>query len=162
MLGKCLWKIYSNSENTGTWTLCQAMLGAFTSAIEHVPGKRDSRHPDRDPMLEPHYKLVSVVHKLVQRRKVMVSFRHCNACIVSKFCQQPEEGCHILRATPYSRKVSPIQELEDWEGYILQVLKSVRAADKANWHHRMVARVSLLQIINSKALLMHHIRLLTY
>ena len=30
---------------------------------------------------------------------------------------------------------------EDWAGYILQVIKALRSADKANWHHRMVARV---------------------
>ena len=27
--------------------------------------------------------------------------------------------------------------------YVLHVLKALRSADKANWHHRMVARVSL-------------------
>ena len=47
-------------------------LDAFSQAIEYVPERRDSRHPDKDPILEPHYKLASVVHKLVQRRRVLV------------------------------------------------------------------------------------------
>ena len=125
MLGKCLWKIYGISRNAESLSSYSAMLDAFISAIECVPSKRDIRHPDRDPILEPHYKLVSIVHKLVQRRRIT-----------------PSIGCQTLKATLYSRKVPPVQEVEDWEGYILQVLKYVRAADKANWHHRMVARAA--------------------
>ena len=34
-----------------------------------------------------------------------------------------------------------VHDLEDWEGYMIQVLKTLRSADRANWHHRMVARV---------------------
>lgn len=47
-----------------------------------------------------------------------------------------------MKATCYARKVSPVQDVEMWEGYIIRVLRSLRSADKANWHHRMVARVS--------------------
>ncbi len=46
-----------------------------------------------------------------------------------------------MKATPYSRKVPDVQDPEDWASYILQVIKALRFADKANWHHRMVARV---------------------
>ncbi len=54
---------------------------------------------------------------------------------------QPVDGCQYLEATPYARKVPVVHDLEDWEGYMIQVLKTLRSADKANWHHRMVARV---------------------
>ena len=54
---------------------------------------------------------------------------------------QIEEACRILKATPYSRKVVDAQDVDSWESYILQVIKALRSADKANWHHRMVARV---------------------
>lgn len=54
---------------------------------------------------------------------------------------QPDHGCRYLEATTYARKVPAVQDLEDWEGYMIQVLKTLRSADKANWHHRMVARV---------------------
>ena len=52
-----------------------------------------------------------------------------------------EEGCRFLKATPYSRKVPDVQDEDDWSSYILQIIKALRSADKANWHHRMVARV---------------------
>lgn len=48
------------------------VIDAFVQAIEACPEKRDSRHPDKDPILEPHYKLLSVVHKLVRSRRILV------------------------------------------------------------------------------------------
>lgn len=50
------------------------VLNAFTRAIVLLPERRDSRHPEKDPTLEPHYKLVSVVHKLVQSKKIQVRY----------------------------------------------------------------------------------------
>lgn len=44
-----------------------------------------------------------------------------------------------------------MQDLDDWEGYILSVLKVLRGADKANWHHRMVLRVRQ-QVISTRIL----------
>lgn len=71
MLGKCLWKMHSNPDQKQSVDY-REVLDAFGKAIECVPERRDSRHPDKDPILEPHYKLVSIVHKLVQRRLIMV------------------------------------------------------------------------------------------
>lgn len=48
------------------------VLAAFTRAVELLPERRDGRHSEKDPTLEPHYKLVSVVHKLVQAKKIQV------------------------------------------------------------------------------------------
>lgn len=56
--------------------------------------------------------------------------------------KQPSEGSVILEATPYARKIPPAQELDTWDTYVLQILKKLRSADKANWHHRMIDRVS--------------------
>ena len=61
---------YPNQKQTVDY---REVLDAFGKAIECVPERRDSRHPDKDPILEPHYKLVSIVHKLVQRRLIVVS-----------------------------------------------------------------------------------------
>jgi len=127
MLGKCLWKLHScgSSSTEDVPAVLQGALEAFTMAIQCVPEKRDNRHPDRDPVLEPHYKLVSVVHKLVQRGKI-----------------SPVEGCRHLDTTPYAAKVPHVEDPNAWEGYIIAVLNKLRAADKANWHHRMVARAA--------------------
>lgn len=40
----------------------------------------------------------------------------------------------------YEGKVSC--EATEWHHYIIDILKVLRTADKANWHHRMVSRVS--------------------
>ena len=71
MLGKSLWKMHSHPDQKQSVDY-REVLDAFGKAIECVPERRDSRHPDKDPILEPHYKLVSIVHKLVQRRLISV------------------------------------------------------------------------------------------
>ena len=48
------------------------VIETLVQAIESIPEKRDNRHSDKDPVLEPHYKLVSVIHKLVRSGKLMV------------------------------------------------------------------------------------------
>ena len=147
MLGKCLWKMHNcdyHIRGNVQRISYQLALDAFRRAIDTLPEKRDGRHPEKDPTLEPHYKLVSVVHKLVQTRRLQVrgipaaqSKSPLNSDV------QPEDACRYLEATPYARKVPAVHDLEDWEGYMIQVLKTLRYADKSNWHHRMVARVGL-------------------
>ena len=125
MLGKCLWKLFRCSKSSSVD--CLQPLDAFIRAIECAPEKRDSRHPDRDPILEPHYKLVSIVHKLVHGGHL-----------------QPEEGAQILDVSPHTRK-DRLASHKGWKDYILSVLKTLRSADKANWHHRMVVRAAHIQ-----------------
>ncbi|KAL9600690.1 MAG: hypothetical protein Q9219_003020 [cf. Caloplaca sp. 3 TL-2023] len=98
-------------------------VDAIKAAIESLPERRDSKHPEKDPILEPHYKLVSMVHKLVSSEWISA-----------------ENGCETLSATSYARTIPCVQDFDDWEGYILQVLKKLRGADRSNWHHRMVLR----------------------
>lgn len=47
----------------------QDVLDALLDAIAALPQRRDSRS---DPIFEPHFKLLSVVHKLVLRGKMTV------------------------------------------------------------------------------------------
>ncbi|KAL8872240.1 MAG: hypothetical protein Q9174_002096 [Haloplaca sp. 1 TL-2023] len=128
MLGKCLWKMHNCDDAIrlgSTREGFQPVLDAFKMAIQHLPGQKDNRHPEKDPILEPHYKLVSIIHKLVFSERLGV-----------------EAGCEAMSLTPYGRKIPPVQDFDDWEGYILQVLKALRSADKANWYHRMVVRAA--------------------
>ncbi|KAI4267718.1 MAG: hypothetical protein LQ337_008217 [Flavoplaca oasis] len=128
MFGKCLWKMYRCTENSPPGhhgTGFEPALTAFKTAIETLPDRRDNKHPGKEPVLEPYYKLASVVHKLVFAGKISA-----------------ENGCQILNITPYAQRVPPVQDPDDWEGYILHVLKLLRAADKSNWHHRMVLRAA--------------------
>ena len=75
MLGKCLWKMYNCSEEIRGKAKRPdygVILEAFKRAIEAVPDRRDNRHPEKEPILEPHYKLVSIIHKLVQKGRLHV------------------------------------------------------------------------------------------
>ncbi|KAF2191030.1 transcriptional corepressor of histone-like protein genes [Zopfia rhizophila CBS 207.26] len=134
MLGKCLWKMYCFNADAAHTAATQGealppnkgpsweeAVDAFVSAIEMLPGKKERR----EPVLEPHYKLVSIAHKLFQRREV-----------------DHEKGEEILHHTSYSRNISGPENADDWERYILGVLKSLRSADKSGWHHRMTARAA--------------------
>lgn len=79
MLGKCLWKMHNYSEDVQGRARKVGhvdVLDAFKRAIELLPGRRDSRHPEKQLTLEPHYKLLSTVHKLVQSRRLQV--RRCS------------------------------------------------------------------------------------
>lgn len=49
----------------------QDVIDALFDSIAALPQRKDSR---ADPIFEPHFKLLSVVHKLVFRGKMSVSF----------------------------------------------------------------------------------------
>jgi hypothetical protein len=123
-LGKCLWKMYCNAAGRDQRPSIDAIINEFCESINLLPRKKDSK---REPVLEPHYKIVSVVHKMVTRRFI-----------------DAVEGCSILAITPYAAKVEAVSDLESWEPYILKVLRSLRNADKVHWHHRMIYRTAAI------------------
>lgn len=146
MLAKCLWKMYNYDASVQRNDIpiqFHEVIDSCIQAIEALPERRDHK---QEPILEPHYKLVSIVHKLVERQKLQVDLKHQNQVILANQ-QQPMEASKILQATPYARKTPHSEEMDTWESYILQVLKALRTGDKANWHHRMVARVRRSLII---------------
>lgn len=72
-IGKCLWKMFSCEDSMRTTSKRVEMhdvLNAFRKAISALPKRKDSR---ADPIFEPHFKLVSIVHKLVVRGAITVS-----------------------------------------------------------------------------------------
>lgn len=131
MQGKCLWKAYFKvsdewAEDKGVVKpSLQSILNAFVKAIDTVPRPKDSR---QDPILEPHYKLVSVVHKLVMNGDM-----------------EAQAGADLLQEQPFKIRKGEsiaIRDLEEWEPFILESLRHLRNADKQHWHHRMIARVA--------------------
>ena len=126
ILGKCLWKMFnSRPDEQGRRRIgVDEVLEAFTAAVETLPERKDSRS---DYILEPHFKLVSIVHKLVHRSAL-----------------SPIQGRDALQATPYARKVHLAEDEDgpEWEPYVLDVLKKLGHADKSNWHHRIIARAA--------------------
>ena len=129
MLGKCRWKLFrSVDSNHFTSADC---LETFAKAVKHVPEKRDSRHPEKEPVLDPHYKLVSTVYKLLRDSDLRL-----------------EQAVDILSISAFARKVNRENE-EGWEKYILRVLYVLRNADKSNWHHRIVARIATIEYLKN-------------
>ncbi|KAK5156427.1 hypothetical protein LTR04_005654 [Oleoguttula sp. CCFEE 6159] len=129
MLGKSLWKMHTATHHRSDVPRrdhppsVQVVVNAFARAIEALPDRRDSR---KEPILEPHYKLVSIVHKLVRRKELDVA-----------------AAIQVLEATHYFRRISfTPPELQVWDIIAMKTLKSLRAADKSNWHHRMIFRIA--------------------
>ena len=123
MLGKCLWKMLQNPDpKSRRKVLAGEVLDAFSEAIENLPERKDSR---ADHILEPHFKLVSIVHKLVHRKMLTLM-----------------QGSDALQLIPWARNVNFANDEDSWGPYILEVLKKIGHADKANWHHRIIARAA--------------------
>ncbi|KAH0832570.1 hypothetical protein AYO21_06036 [Fonsecaea monophora] len=119
---KCLWKMFRSRENRGRVS-SDAVLEAIIEAIEALP-KKEKNH---EPILEPHFKLVSIVHKMVCSREIS----HAQAY-------------QYLQSSRYSQGV-PLPEDEqgvDWVPYMLEILKKLGHADKSNWHHRITDRAA--------------------
>ena len=69
MFSKCLWKMFNSDEHTNRSKhpiQVDDILDSLLDAIEALPQKKD-------PVLEPYFKLASVVHKLVKRGLLQVS-----------------------------------------------------------------------------------------
>ena len=55
------------------------LIDCLLDAIEALPQRKDSRS---EPIFEPHYKLVSIVHKLVRRGVLKVNYHSVLFCLL--------------------------------------------------------------------------------
>ncbi|KAI9674567.1 MAG: Histone transcription regulator 3 [Trizodia sp. TS-e1964] len=127
MLAKCQWKILNrpeNHRNGGQFVTLNDVVGSITKAIESLPEKKDIK---QQPILEPHYKLVSFLHKMVMKK--MLPF---------------EKAAEFMEATPFCKDIVPPNDLEDWQSYVVGILRALSNADKSNWHHRILYRTALI------------------
>ncbi|KAI7561118.1 hypothetical protein KC317_g9276 [Hortaea werneckii] len=134
MLSKCLWKMHTATDqerNHKPGPSVKEVLNALHTAIDLLPDKKEGKEK-REPILEPHYKLVSIVHKMVTRGELSL-----------------EQAREALTKTPYARTNDFPQEASEWVPHMLIMLKNLRTADKANWHHRMIARAAHIVYENS-------------
>ena len=124
-LGKCLWKMFESPENQDKRNVRpEEVLEAFVDAVDASPKKEKAT----DYVLEPHFKLVSIVHKMVHRKHI-----------------KPQIGRDWLQATRFAHEVVLAIDEDgdpDWERYVLDILKKLIVADKQHWHHRIVARAA--------------------
>ncbi|KAI9644608.1 Histone transcription regulator 3 [Ciborinia camelliae] len=131
MLVKCQWKMIGIAREEwptnppANVPTVDMVLSTLVRAIELCPKPTKS---SQEPVLEPHYKLVSLVHKLVARKEM-----------------EFQDAAKLLQDQPYGpRKSDPfvIESDEDWEIFILACFRQLRNSDKQHWHHRMIARVA--------------------
>ncbi|KAF2837923.1 hypothetical protein M501DRAFT_957458 [Patellaria atrata CBS 101060] len=127
MLSKCLWKMRQCDDEIQRWPdkaqpSTDEVLKPILRAVEILPERRDSR---KEPTLEPHYKIVSLVHKMVRRKELQV-----------------DKASETLQAISYAKSIDPPDGLENWDDYVLKILKALRNADKSGWHHRMTVRAA--------------------
>ena len=131
MIAKCLWKMYQKpveelgEKNRRGRPSVQAVIKALEKTVEIVRMLPKPRH-GQDPILEPHYKILSVINKLVTRGDLPV-----------------QEAADILQRQPFApgrgEKVT-IENNEEWHEYMLRYMRHLRDKDKSNWQHRMIIR----------------------
>ncbi|KAH9903998.1 hypothetical protein F4778DRAFT_76432 [Xylariomycetidae sp. FL2044] len=131
MLAKCIWKMYTkplvelDHRDRQDRPTVQKVVRALERAVEVVSSLPKSRH-GQGPILEPHYKIVSIIYKLV-------TWGNMSA----------QEGADILQRQPLAIQNGEhvvIGEAEDWEPYIIKILTLLKEKDKSNWQHRIIMR----------------------
>ncbi|KAI1003915.1 Histone transcription regulator 3 [Podosphaera aphanis] len=133
MLAKCLWKMYYRFDEEQDPNLKEhnpptvsRILQACSDAIKTVPKPTKS---SIEPIIEPHYKLVSIVHKLVTMDAMTA-----------------QAGADLIQKQPYAARKGQSVTIdnpdEDWVPYIIEQIRHLRKEDKQHWQHRMIARVA--------------------
>ncbi|KAL6245022.1 Histone transcription regulator 3 [Rhinocladiella similis] len=119
---KCLWKMFQRPENNGRVS-AEDVIDGINGALGALPKKEKSN----EPILEPHYKLVSLVHKMVKRGAI-----------------SPLQGQEYMSMTRFAHGIHLADDEGDvdWEPYVLDILHKLEHADKSNWHHRITARAA--------------------
>lgn len=131
MLSKCLWKMHQKPQDSlemkdrKSQPTVKTVVRALEKTIEVVSLLPKPRH-GQDPVLEPHYKIVSILHKLVSLKRMTA-----------------QEAVEILQRQPYAvhrgQKIT-IESPDDWEGYVVEILRHLRDKDKSHWQHRIIMR----------------------
>ncbi|KAI1326496.1 hypothetical protein F5Y16DRAFT_229900 [Xylariaceae sp. FL0255] len=131
MYAKCIWKMYRKPSEALDFKdkkdrpTVQTVIKALERSVRVVAALPKPRH-GQDPILEPHYKIVSAIHKMVMLGDL-----------------KTQEGADILQRQPYAvdhGESIEIQELEDWEEYVIKTLTHLREKDRSNWQHRIIMR----------------------
>ncbi|KAI1377016.1 hypothetical protein F4677DRAFT_64543 [Hypoxylon crocopeplum] len=131
MLAKCIWKMYQkpptslDHRDRRDRPTMQTVISALEKSVDVVSALPKPRH-GQDPVLEPHYKIVSIMHKLVMRGDIA-----------------PQEAADILQRQPYAIENGEhieISEPEDWDAYVISTLSHLREKDRSNWQHRIIMR----------------------
>lgn len=133
MLAKCYWKMHKtpaemlDSKDIKSRIDTQVVIDALKKAVEVASNARKSRHSE--PILEPHYKIVSVLHKMVRSGDLSA------ADAAAVLAEQPF-GITYSAEDENSSFTDP----KDWEEYVIRNLVKLKDKDKSNWQHRIIMR----------------------
>src|SRR5580658_6748810 len=106
MLAKCTWKMYQTPTNQleerdkVKHPTVKDVIDTLEKTVEVVSLLPKPRH-GQDPVLEPHYKILSVVHKLVSRSDL-----------------DAQKGADILQRQPFAMQAGEevtIKDAEEWK-----------------------------------------------
>lgn len=130
MVSKCLWKMYQkpveslSASDLKARPSIQQIVNSLETTIEVVSKLPKPRH-GQDPILEPHYKIVTILNKLVTRDEM-----------------SPQEAADILQRQPYAiRRGGDVKvDSDDWDEYVVEILRHLRDKDKSHWQHRIIMR----------------------
>lgn len=133
MLAKCYWKMYATDDahldvtDQKARINVQTVLKTLKQSVEVAYNARKSRSSEH--ILEPHYKIVSILHKMVMRGDLPA-----------------KEAANILSEQPFGMPIkdddhfAAFSEPKDWEEYVIGNLSKLRDKDKSNWQHRIIMR----------------------
>ncbi|KAF4122269.1 regulatory protein, partial [Geosmithia morbida] len=133
MLAKCYWKMFTadadqmDATDRDSHITASTLLEVLKKSVEVAYNARKSRRSE--PILEPHYKIVSIVHKMVMRGDL-----------------QAKEAAKTLSEQPFGVSIKEDDEFasfdkpEDWDEYIIASLENLADKDKSNWQHRIIMR----------------------
>ncbi|KAK9369185.1 hypothetical protein V1509DRAFT_621383 [Lipomyces kononenkoae] len=114
MKGKCLGKLKAEPRQ---------VLEAYLLAIENIPEKTSSG----DPILEPHYKLLSTLYKYFQHGVLDL-----------------DTLMQYLKKSQFYKETGTSVDANDFYKLLVDVLSRMKTADKKHWHHRPTYRIATI------------------
>lgn len=130
MYAKCVWKMFQkpytslDHKDRQSRPMVDDVVLALEKSVQVAAALPKPRSGDY--ILEPHYRIVSVIHKLVVRGDVSI-----------------QEGATVLQRQPFAvRKGSPVEvnTTKEWELFVIESLQHLKEKDKSNWQHRIIMR----------------------
>ncbi|KAJ1334238.1 calcineurin-binding protein cabin-1 [Microdochium nivale] len=131
MLAKCIWKMFQKSyitldhQDRQSRPTVAEVIRALEESVEVVNALPKPRH-GQDPILEPHYKIVAVIYKLVKRGDL-----------------EKQEAADILQRQPSAVQKGEKVDMtnpDDWDPFVIKTLMHLREKDRSNWQHRITMR----------------------
>lgn len=131
MLGKCYWRVhmYERSRAGFAKETADKALECFHKVVEMLPSRRESSR--QEAVLEPIYKLVFVILKMVKLGDLKL--REASEKIANLMAKEQRQ----FDASDIKALTDDEPAQEQWLDFLMSVVKVLRAADKAKWHHRL-------------------------